>query len=340
MNNQTTDLAPDAEKALEPDLAICDPHHHLWDYPESRYLVDELLDDLSGGHRVVSTVYVECRHGWRTDGPEALRPVAETEYVAALTAARRTGDTTQVAAGIVAFADLTLGAGVRPVLEAQLAVSDRVRGIRYLSAWDPSEKIHNSQTDPPEHLLRDSQFRAGFAALRDFDLVFDAWVYHPQLPDVTDLARAFPDQAIVLNHVGGPLGIGPYAGKRDEVFAVWRPAIIELSTCDNVMVKLGGLTMSPAGFGWHKREVPPDSAELAEAMAPYYQTCIDAFGPERCMFESNWPIDKVSCSYTVLWNAFKRVASECSDTERAALLHDTATRVYQLRTNPVDGSDT
>jgi predicted TIM-barrel fold metal-dependent hydrolase len=330
MNNQTSTPAPEPEQALDPALPICDPHHHLWDYPNSRYLVAELLDDLAGGHRVTETIYVECRHGWRKDGPEALRPVGETEYVARLTVDYQGGDETRVAAGIVAFADLTLGAKVRAVLEAQLAVSARVRGIRYLSAWDPSETIHNSQTNPPEHLLLDRQFREGFALLSDFDLVFDAWVYHPQIPDVIELARAFPDQPIVLNHVGGPLGIGPYAGRREEIFAGWHRDIADLARCSNVSVKLGGLAMSMSGFGWHKRDIPPASAELAEAMAPYFKTCIEHLGTERCMFESNWPIDKVSCSYTVLWNAFKRVAADYSDAERAALLHDTAVRTYHL----------
>ncbi len=328
MINQTSAAA--TETAIDPEFAICDPHHHLWDYRDSRYLVDEFLGDLAGGHRVDCTVYVECRHDWRTDGPESLRPVGETEYVAELTAASQGGDSTRVAAGIVAFADLTLGADVRAVLQAQLAASDRVRGIRYLSAWDVSDKVHNSQTKPPQHLLLDPGFQAGFAQLKDFDLVFDAWVYHPQIPDVTQLARRFPEQTIVLNHVGGPLGIGPYKDRRSEVFDVWQPAIEELASCANVQVKLGGLAMSMAGFGWHKRDVPPGSQELADAMAPYFRTCIDAFGSDRCMFESNFPVDKVSCSYTTLWNAFKLVAREYSARERAALLHDTAVRTYRL----------
>jgi len=328
MINQTG--AATAETAIDAELEVCDPHHHLWDYPDSRYLVDEFLGDLTGGHRIVSTVYVECRHGWRTDGPESLRPVGETEYVAELTAANQGGDGTRVAAGIVAFADLTLGADVRAVLQAQLAASDRVRGVRYLSAWDASDKVHNSQTKPSQHLLLDPGFHAGFAQLQAFGLVFDAWVYHPQIADVTQLARRFPEQTIVLNHLGGPLGIGPYKDRRTEVFDAWRPAIEELATCPNVQVKLGGLAMSMAGFGWHKRDVPPDSAELAAAWTPYFRTCIHAFGADRCMFESNFPVDKVSCSYTTLWNAFKRVAREYSDTERDALLHDTAVRTYRL----------
>jgi L-fuconolactonase len=322
---------PAPEEIIEPDLLICDPHHHLWDYPDSRYLVDEFLGDVSGGHKVCKTVYVECRHGWRKNGPEAMRPVGETTYVEHLTGKGRPEPAaTRVAAGIVAFADLALGAAVEPVLAAHLDASDRFRGIRHMSAWDASERIHNSQTNPPQDLLKSSQFREGFACLSDLALSFDAWVYHPQIPDVSDLAHAFPDTVIVLNHVGGPLGIGPYANRREEVFGIWRSHIAELAQCPNVYVKLGGLTMSSAGFGWHKQDTPPTSSELAKAMSPYYETCIELFGPQRCMFESNFPVDRVSCSYTVLWNAFKRIARNFSAAERAALFHDTAVCVYKL----------
>jgi len=322
---------PKPEEIIDPDLQICDSHHHLWDYPDSRYLVNEFLSDLVGGHKVSSTVYVECRHGWRKSGPDPIRPVGEVEYVDQLTGAYQAADgSARVAAGIVGFADLTLGAAVAPVLAAQLEASDRFRGIRYMSAWDGSDRIHNSQTNPPKGLLQSLKFREGFACLSELGLSFDAWVYHPQIPEVTELARAFPATTIVLNHVGGPLGIGPYANKRDEVIGIWRAHIKELAHCPNVCIKLGGLTMSMSGFGWHKRETPPSSSELAEAMSPYYQTCIELFGPWRCMFESNFPVDRVSCSYTVLWNAFKRIAQRYSAAERAALFHDTAVRIYKL----------
>ena len=319
------------EEIIEPDRLICDPHHHLWDYPDSRYLVAEFLGDVAGGHKVCSTVYVECRHRWRTNGPEAMRPVGETEYVDQLTdKGRRETGSARVAAGIIGFADLALGAAVEPVLSAHLAASGRFRGIRHMSAWDASERIHNAQTNPPRDLLQSSNFQEGFAVLSGLGLTFDAWVYHPQIPDVTKLARAFSDTTIVLNHVGGPLGIGPYANLREEVFGIWRSHITELARCPNVYIKLGGLTMSVSGFGWHKQDTPPSSAELAKAMGPYYQVCIELFGPTRCMFESNFPVDRVSCSYTVLWNAFKRIAKKYSAAERAALFHDTAVCVYKL----------
>lgn len=331
MADQIPWLARTTEEAIEPDLVICDPHHHLWEFPGSRYLLDELLEDIGGGHRVAKTVFVECVQKYRTDGPHALRPVGETEFVERVAAASdaRAGST-RVAAGIVAFADLTLGSAVQPVLEAHLEASGRVRGIRYTTAWDGSDQIRNSHTDPPKGLLGNQKFRAGVACLSRLGLSYDAWVFHPQILELTAFARAFPDLTIVLNHMGGPLGIGPYAGRRDDVFALWRSNIAELAQCTNVVVKLGGRTMTMSGFGWHKRDAPPGSTELAEAMSPYYEACIGYFGAKRCMFESNFPVDRASCSYTVLWNAFKRLTQGYSDTERSALFHDTAVLVYRL----------
>jgi predicted TIM-barrel fold metal-dependent hydrolase len=292
--------------------------------------VDEFLQDIGGGHRVVSTVFVECLQFYRTEGAEELRPVGETEFVDGVAGVYRTPHgLSQVAAGIVGFADLTLGAGVQPVLEAHLAASDRFRGVRYASAWDASDRVHNAHTHPPPHLLANPKFRHGLACLERMGLSFDAWLYHPQLAELVDLARAFPGLTIVLDHMAGPLGIGPYAG-RQAVFEAWRSGLAQLAQCDNVFVKLGGRTLSSAGFGWHRREKPPGSAELAETIRPYFRACIELFGPERCMFESNFPVDRASCSYTVLWNAFKRLACAYSPPERAALLHDTAARVYRL----------
>ena len=331
MTDEVPWLARTTEEAIEPDLLICDPHHHLWDLPDSRYLVDELLTEIGGGHRVSKTVFVECLQMYRKDGPHELRPVGETKFVEQITRGNegRDGDV-QVAAGIVGFADLTLGSAVRPVIEAHMKASDRFRGVRYTTAWDASEKIRNSHTNPSKDLLQSRAFREGLACLGELDLPFDAWVYHPQIPELADLARALPEVTIVLDHIGGPLGIGPYAGKREEVFALWQRNITELARCDNVVIKLGGLTMTMSGFGWHKRDAPPGSIELAEAMGPYYQTCIEYFGAERCMFESNFPVDRASCNYTVQWNAFKRLTQEYTQEERRALFHDTAARVYTL----------
>jgi L-fuconolactonase len=327
------------EDVLEPGLPIIDPHHHLWDRQGNRYLLDELLADTGqvdahgARHNVRATVFVECASMYRADGPAALQPVGETEFVngiAAMSASGGYGDT-RVAAGIVSFADLSLGAAVREVLQAHIdAARGRFRGIRHAAGWHASEQIRNSHSDPIEHLLLDARFREGFAQLAPLGLSFDAWLFHAQLPELTDLARAFPDTTIVLDHFGGPLGIGPYAGQGDAVYAHWTRDIDALARCPNVVVKLGGLAMPINGFAWHKGERLPTSQQLADATARYYLHTIDRFGPTRCMFESNFPVDKVSCSYLVLWNSFKRLATGFSAAEKAALFHDTAARVYRL----------
>lgn len=328
-------LAKTREEILEPGLPICDPHHHLWDFPTHRYLLPELLADTGSGHNVRSTVFVECTSMYRADGPAALRPVGETEFVngaAAMAASGRYGET-RACAGIVGFADLQLGADVAEVLRAHIAAGNgRFKGIRHAAGWDASDTIRKSHTNPPPGLMADKSFRAGFAELKPLGLSFDAWFYHPQIPELTDLARAFPEQPIVLDHLGGPLGIGPYAGRRDEVFNTWRKSIRELAVCPNVSLKLGGLGMKISGFDFHKAERPPSSEQLAAAWRPYVETAIEAFGATRCMFESNFPVDKVSASYALYWNAFKRLAAGASAVEKAALFHDTAVRFYRLGT--------
>jgi predicted TIM-barrel fold metal-dependent hydrolase len=330
-------LAQTPEDALEPGLPICDPHHHLWDQQParvaSRYLLDEILDDVRGGHNVVSTVFIECGAMFKTAGPEPFRPIGETEFVNGIAAMSASGlyGTSRIAAGIVGTADLRLGEAVGAVLDAQIAAGgERFRGIRRGAAWDPDPGVPNHRTEPGPRLFFRDDFRAGFAQLARRQLTFEAWCYHPQIPDVTALARAFPDTTIVLNHFGGPLGIGGYAGKAKDVFAEWRTSITELASCRNVVAKLGGINMEMNGFGWHERSRPPSSQELADATRHYYEFTIDRFGADRCMFESNFPVDKASCSYTVLWNTFKRLASDCSAAEKAALFHDTAARVYRL----------
>jgi predicted TIM-barrel fold metal-dependent hydrolase len=318
------------EAALEPNLPICDSHQHLWEHPGSRYLAAEFLAEL-GGHRVTHTVFVECLQHFHTEGPEALRPVGETEFVESIaTEADRVPGTPRLAAGVVAFADLTLGDAVEDVLRAHLAASDRVRGVRYSTAWDASDQIRPSHTHPSPGLMGEPRFRAGFARLARLGLCFDAWLYHTQFGELVELARSFPDARIVLDHMGGPLGIGPYSGRRAEVFGEWHRNLAKLAECANVSVKLGGLTLTAAGFGWHKRPAPPGSEELAAAMRPYFDACIEHFGPERCMFESDFPMDRASCSYAVLWNAFKRVTARYSPTERACLLRETAMNFYRL----------
>ncbi len=319
------------EEILEPDLPIVDPHHHLWDRPGWRYLLDELLADLNSGHRIVATVFLQCRAMHRADGPEALRPVGETEFVNGVAAMSASGGygPARVCAGIVGHADLTLGSAAREVLEAHLrAGGGRFRGIRHSAAWDAS--MAHPANAPSPGLYADARFREGFGQLASLGLSFDAWLYHPQLPELTALSRAFPGTPIVLNHVGGPLGTGPYAGRRDAVFAEWSASIRELAACPDVRVKLGGLGMPRAGFGFHEQPEPPSSEQLAAAMRPYVETCIAAFGAERCMFESNFPVDKESYSYAVYWNACKRLAQGAGAEERAALFRVTASRFYRL----------
>jgi len=323
-------LAQVTEEILEPDLPICDPHHHLWEH-QNRYLLDELLADTGSGHRVVATVFVECMAFYRRDGPRELRFVGETEFVqgvAAMAASGRYGET-RACAGIVANADLASGDAVRAVLEAHRAASpNRFRGIRHVTACDAN--LPASHTKPTPGLMADASFRAGFRHLGELGLSFDAWLYHPQLPELADLARAFPDTTIVLDHLGGPIGVPPY--ERSAVLPEWRKAIAAVAECPNVVVKLGGINMPLNGYGWQDRERPPTSEELAAATRDHYHHAIDVFGPNRCMFESNFPVDKVSCSYAVLWNAFKRLAAGFSEDEKRALFHDTAARVYRLGT--------
>jgi L-fuconolactonase len=315
-------------------LPIVDPHHHLVDRANTgRYLLPELLADTGSGHNIVATVYLEWLSMYRAEGPVPLRPVGEIEFangVAAVAASKSFGKT-KVCAGIVSYADLMLGDQVEEVLEAMIhAGGGRFRGIRYISASHPDEAARGSSINRPSGLLLNAKVREGFAKLHPLGLSFDAWMYFTQLGELVDLARAFPETPIVLDHVGGPIGIGPYAGKRDDVFTEWKNSITELARCPNVHVKLGGLGMRLFGFDVHAGELPPSSEELATLWRPYIETCIEAFGPARAMFESNFPVDKGSGSYQVFWNAFKRIAAGCSADEKTALFSGTASRFYRL----------
>ncbi|WP_422000663.1 amidohydrolase family protein [Reyranella sp.] len=328
-------LAKGAEPALEPALPIVDPHHHLIDRPESgTYLLPDLLADISeGGHNVVATVYLEWLSMYRADGPEAMRPVGEVEFangVAAMSASGGYGRP-RVCAGIVGHADLALGDAVAPVLEAMVAHGGgRFRGIRYISSFDPDQAQWGATAVRPVDLLRDARVREGFARLAPLGLSFDAWAYHTQLGDVVDLARAFPGTTIVLDHVGGPIGLGRFKGQREAVFADWRAQIRALGGCPNVHVKLGGMGMKMFGFDFHEGATAPGSERLAAAWRPHVETCLEAFGTKRAMFESNFPVDKGSYGYGVYWNACKRLAAGMSAAEKADLFHDTANRVYRL----------
>ena len=321
------------EPILEPELPIVDPHHHLWQRGDHRYFLDELLTDLNTGHNIVATVFLECRSMYRAAGPEEMRPVGETEFVAGIAAMSDSGayGKTRVAAGIVGYADLTLGDRVEPVLEAHLrAGGGRFRGVRHSAGWDADPIIGNSRHDMQPHLYQRPDFREGLARLTRLGLSFDAWLYHPQLGDVIDLARTFPATPMVMGHVGGFLGYGPYGGKRDAEFPKWQQSVTELARCSNVVVKLGGMVNRGAAFDFHAAAAPPSSATIAERWRPFVETCIELFGAGRCMFESNFPVDKMGIGYAALWNGFKRIAGGASADEKRDLFAGTAKRVYRL----------
>lgn len=330
-------LAKLSEDILEPDLAIIDPHHHLWDFRKSgvapRYFLDDFLEDLNSGHNIVATVFIECGTMFRRDAEPSMAVVGETEFVngqAAMSASGQYGPC-RVAAGIVGTAYLDDGDAVAATLDAQLhAGGGRFRGIRQAVAFHEDPAIPNHRTEPPAGRYMDSTFRQGFAHLAPRELSFESWCYHTQITELTDLARAFPDTVIVLDHFGGPLGIGVFADKKDEVYQSWVTDVSELASCPNVHAKLGGLAMEINGYGWHDKTDPPDSESFMRATRRYFEKTIELFGVERCMFESNFPVDKVSVSYAVLWNSFKRLTKDYSEAEKRSLFHDTAARVYRL----------
>ncbi len=327
------------EDILEPDQPIVDAHHHLFDRPGWRYLLDEMVEDVNTGHAICATIYVQGRAMLRADGPEERKALGETEFangIAAMSASGSYGPA-RICAGIVGFADLRVGEAVRSLLEGHITAGGggrsgegRFRGIRHIAVWDRDPAMTNPAYQPTEDMLDSPAFHAGFAQLAPLGLTFDAWVLFHQLPRLAALARAFPETPIVVDHCGGIAGIGPYAGKRDEVFAVWSAGIKELASCVNVMVKLGGLGMSLSGFGFEKGVRAPSSEELALAWRPWMETVIEAFGASRCMFESNFPMDKGSYSYAVGWNGMKRIAAGVSPDEKDDLFWRSASRFYRL----------
>ncbi len=328
-------LALTVEPTLEPEMPICDAHHHFWDFrmeriPYHRYLLHELAADLNSGHNVRSTVFLEARAMYRPDGPEELRSVGEVEFVQGLAAASATGlyGPAKAAAAIIGNANLSLGDGVERVLDALHAASpNRFRGIRHSVGWDPHPEIDNRGV---EHQLASAQFRAGAQALARRGLVYENIVHFPQLGELAEFADAVPDLTIISNHIGGLIRVGPYGNRDDEVLRIWREGIDAVAQRPNVVMKLGGVGQPRYGFDWHTRDVPIGSEELAESLTPLMTYCIDRFGPDRCMFESNFPPDKVSYSYNIMYNAFKRLTRGYSPTERAAMFHDNAVRVYSI----------
>ncbi len=325
------------EDTLEPELPICDPHHHLWEFRHDRvapkYLLDEILSDFNSGHNIVSTVFIECSAMYRASGPEHMKCVGETEFVNGIAAMSASGlyGKCRVAAAIVGSANLNIGSAVGEVLDAHVqAGGGRFRGIRCQGQWDADNSIRSAKDANGPDRFSNAKFREGFAELAPRNMTFEAWCYHTQLKEVTALARAFPDTTIILNHFGGPLGIGPYAGKADDIFPIWQKEIADLATCQNVLAKLGGINMDINGFGWENHNTPPTSETLMQATRRWYEHTIEHFGTSRCMFESNFPVDMTSCSYNTLWNSFKHLTLDYSVDEKRQLFHDTAVRTYKI----------
>jgi L-fuconolactonase len=324
-------LAQQREEIIEPELSIVDPHHHLWKHPGSVYLFPELVADLSSGHNIRATVFEECHSMYRADGPEELRSLGETEFVTGVAAMSASGGfgPARACAAMVGNVDLTLGSRVEPILEAHIATSGgRFHAIRFSTAWDTDERVHN--TVPRPRMLAEPSVREAYRCLGRFGLTFDAWVYHPQLSEAAELAASFPDTPIVLNHFGSPILGGPNAGRPAEVFAEWRSGMAALASHQNVHVKLGALPVRRSGAARQADPQPLSSEEIATAWRPFFEVCVEQFGADRCMFESNFPVQKRWCSYAVLWNACKRLAAGASTAEKSALFGATAARVYRL----------
>ena len=319
------------EEALEPELPICDAHHHLWldaGHTGWPYLLSDLHRDTSAGHNIKQTVFLECHAEYRQQGPEHLRSVGEVEFVAAQ-AEQSTGSGQAEIAAIMGNADVSLGDKVEEVLLAhEEAGRGRFRGVRYITAQDdhpPLAMGSSTAMDNPGYL-------AGVRKVGAMGYTYDAMVYYPQLPELVEVARACPDTPIVINHLGCILGTGPYKDRREEILDFWRAAMAELAGCPNTYLKLGGIGMPMMGFRWDKQEAPPNSEALAAPWREPIQYVIDQFGANRCMFESNFPVDKRGAGYVVLWNAYKRIASDYSADEKRDLFHDTAARAYRIKT--------
>ena len=324
-------LAQADEPVLDPDLVIIDAHHHLWQQDGHPYLLPEIAQDLACGHNVRATVFVQAHYGYRSHGPAHLAPVGETEKVAAIAREAASRGLPRIAAGIVAFADLTLGERLEEVLAAHADAADgALCGIRHSVSRDPLFPDGIVLRPAPEGLLANADYRDGLRRVQRAGLSYDAMLYHRQIAELTDLASALPDLPIVLDHFGCILGVGPYQARADEHFQQRRKDLAKLARHDNVSVKIGGFGMIVCGARWHEADRPPSSTELATAWQPYFDTCLELFGAERCMFESNFPVDKAMYPYRTLWNAFKRLSQAASRDERAALFAGTASRFYRL----------
>ena len=320
------------EDIIDPQREIVDPHHHLWrrSHPVIRYDLDELWSDTEDGHRVTQTIFMECGSPYREDGPEHLRPIGETEYIAEAAARSAADPDKATIAGFIGHADLRL-AELDEVLDAYVeAANGLFRGIRHAGPFDPAGADFRIPPRAPEGLYRDEAFRKGVARLGERGFTYDTWNYHHQILDFRDLAAAVPGTTMILDHFGTPLGVGPYEGKREDGFEKWKDDIAAVAEQQNVFAKLGGLAMPDNGFGWDKRDTPPSSDEFVEAQAKYYHHAIKVFGPDRCMFESNFPVDRLSISYHVLYNGLKKIAANYSEAEQDAMFSGTARKVYSI----------
>ncbi len=325
-------LASVAEEIVDPERPIVDPHHHLWKTAGmwGTYELTDLWADTQSGHNIEKTVFLDCRSSYREDGPEHLKPVGETEYVAGVAAQSARAEGKATIAAIVSHANMNLGEAVEEVLEAhERAGRGLFRGIRHAGPCDKTGTLKNPGRSRESPYSRD-EFRTGVRTLGRLGYTYDTWHFFHQNQDFLALARAVPETTMILNHFGTPLGVGAYAGRQDEIFEQWKPDIAAIAECPNVTAKLGGLAMPDNGFGWDKDQRPPTSDEFVAAQKRYYLHTIECFSPERCMFESNFPVDKLSISYPVLWNGLKKIVADFSEDEKHAMFYGTAARVYRL----------
>ncbi len=330
-------LAQVKEEIIDADRPIIDPHHHLWMKRFNRnYLLPDLWNDTGSGHNVVKTVFIECSAFYYREGPDHLRPVGETEYIARCAQQSLQDPDNSTIAGIIAHADLTLAGEseekLAEVLDQHAAKSNGLfRGIRHAGARDQRPEDLFIALQAPPYLYGKESFRKGLRILAARGLTYDTWHYHHQNLDFLDLARAVPEATMILDHFGTPLGVGTYRNCKDEIFQEWKQEIARIARCENVYAKLGGLAMPDNGFGWDKADCPPTSDEFLKLQQRYYLHTIDCFGPQRCMFESNFPVDRLSLSYHVLFNGFKKLTAQFSEDEKHALFYGTAERVYSLQ---------
>jgi len=325
------------EEIIDPKREIIDPHHHLWqgkrDGRTSNYMLESLWADTGSGHNVIKTVFVECLSNYRVDGPKYLKPIGETEFVAKIAEKSQKGaENNARIAGIVAHANLTLGDPVEKIIDAhEEAGCGLLKGIRHSGAWEENrESLIDPWRGEEKKFFYRKDFRQGVRLLGQRGLTYESWLFHHQIKSYIELAKAVPDTIVILEHLGGPLGVGPYEGKREEIFHEWQKDIIELAKCANVFAKIGGMAMPNNGFGWHLKALPPSSDEFVSAQKKYYLHAIECFGPSRCMFESNFPVDRLSISYHVLWNGFKKIVADFSEDEKNMMFSTTATQVYNL----------